>query len=181
MKQPPKGAIFEKRKMPKVKYLQSALGRLDDEVGTYFEMLEQHNKTHDRLVGFWSSIRILMPIIEAIAHVVDEKPQDFLESHLDVEAPYLTWDLFRHSLIHGDYVQHAKYDGKRVEWGILLMGVGNIADKEHIGIDPIFLYKKLRGYLKMEIGKNDQSLIEFEVGVIYRNPKKEIIDEFNKL
>jgi hypothetical protein len=181
MKQPPRGAKFEKQTMPKCEYLQHALNRLNDEVGTYFQMLEEHNKKSARKVGFWSSIRIIMPIIEAISHILGEKPQDFLGKHLDVKTPYLVWDLFRHSLIHGDYIQHAKYGNKDIGWGVALIGVGHVIQSQHIGIDPIYLYKKLKEYLNQEIAKNDQSNIEFETGVIYLTPIKEIVNDFKKL
>lgn len=181
MKQPPRGATFEMKKMPKCEYLQHALNRLNDEVGTYFEMLEEHNKKSERKVGFWSSIRILMPIVEAISHIVGEKPQDFMGNHLDIKTPYLVWDLFRHSLIHGDYLQHAKYQTKDVGWGVAFIGVGHIIQSQHIGIDPIYLYKKLKEYLELEVAKNDQTIIEFEVGVIYQTPRQKIIDDFDKL
>ncbi len=181
MKHAPKGAVFEKRQISKTEFLQSALNRLDDDVGTFFTLFEEHNKKNLRKVGFWASIRLLMPIIEAISHIVGEKPQDFLKNHLDVATPYLAWDLFRHSLIHGDYLQHAKYQNKEVGWGVIFIGVGHVIGHEHLGIDPIYLYKNLREYLEQEVAKNDQSIVEVEVGVIYQNPKQEIIDDFLKL
>lgn len=181
MKQPPKGAVFEKRQMNKTEFLQAALNRLNDDVGTFFTLFEEHNKKHIRKVGFWASIRLLMPIIEAISHVVGEKPQDFLTNHLDIKTGYLTWDLFRHSLIHGDYLQHAKYQNKEVGWGVAFIGVGHIINEGHIGIDPIYLFKSLKKYLEIELAKNDQSLVDIEVGVIYLNPKQEIINDFGKL
>lgn len=181
MKQPPKGAVFEKHQMLWCEYLRHVLDRLDDEVGTYFQLIGEHNRKSERKIGFWSSIRILMPIVEAISHVVGESPQELLGNHLDVKTPYLAWDLFRHSLIHGDYLQHAKYQNKDVGWGVAFIGVSHIIQNGHIGIDPIYLYKKLREYLEHELSKNDQTVIEFEVGVLYQNPKQEIIDDFDKL
>jgi hypothetical protein len=181
MKQPPKGAMFEKKKMKKVEFLEATLHRLNDDVGSYFVMLEEFNKKSTRKVGFWASLRMIMPIIEAISHVVGEKPQDFLRNHLGVTTGSLAWDLFRHSLIHGDYVQHAKYGTKEVGWGVALIGVDHVIGNGHIGIDTIVLYKKLKSYLEAEVAKGDQSEVEIEVGVIYTKPKQEIIDDFTKL
>lgn len=180
MKQPPKGAIFETMTIKRVEFLQSALARLNDEVGTYFELLDKHHELSARKVGFWSSLRMLMPIIEAIAHVMDKSPQELL-GNLDVQTPYLVWDLFRHSLIHGDVLQHAKYGSKEVGWGVGLNGFTHIIIDGQIGIDSRYLYSKLKEYLEAQIQLNDQQLVEIEVGVIYTNPKQEIIDDFKKL
>ncbi len=181
MKKPPKGAIFEKMPMRKCDFLESALHRLNDDVGSYFEMLEEFNQKSDRKVGFWASLRIIMPIIEAISHVVGETPQEFMAKHLNMEVPYVTWDLFRHSLIHGDYMHHATYNGKTVGWGIAFIGVGHVVGQGHIGVDPVYLYKSLKTYLEEEVKKNDQTIVEIEIGVIYQNPKSEIINDFLKL
>ncbi len=181
MKRPPNGATFETITVKRVEFLQSALARLNDEVGTYFELLDKHHELSARKVGFWSSLRMLMPIVEAISHVVGESPQELLGKHLDVRTPYLVWDLFRHSLIHGDVLQHAKYGTKEVGWGVGLNGFEHIVVDGQIGIDSKYLYIKLKEYLETQIKINDQGLVEIEVGVNYINPKQEIIDDFNKL
>jgi hypothetical protein len=181
MKKPPKGAIFETIEMTKVDFFQSSLNKLQDDVGTILKLLEEHNIQSARKVGFWASMRLIMPIIEAVAYVAGETPQEFLKNHLEVTAPYLTWDLFRHSLIHGDYMQHAKYQSKEVGWGIAFIGVDHVITSGHIGIDAIHLYNKLNEYLTAEVARNDQAVVKIEVGVLYQNPKQEIVDEFNKL
>lgn len=181
MKRPPKGSSFETIEMSKLGFFQTSLNKLHDDVGTILRLLEEHNKRSARKVGFWASIRLIMPIIEAVAYVAGETPQEFLENHLEVTTPYLTWDLFRHSLIHGDYMQHAKYQSKEVGWGIAFIGIGHVITSGHIGIDAIHLYNKLGEYLTAEVAKNDQIKVHVEVGVIYKNPRKEIINDFAKL
>ena len=181
MKQPPKGAIFEKMRMKKCDFYQAALQRLVDDVGNILQLVDGFNRNSERKIGFWSSIRLLMPIIEAVASVSGQKPQELLKNNLDVKTPYLAWDLFRHSLMHGDYLQHAKYKNKKVGWGVSLMGAGHIVRSGHIGIDTPFLYQKLKEYLESEVAKNDQTIVEIEVGVLYQSPKQEIIDDFVKL
>lgn len=181
MKQPPRGAIFETMELARVEFLRAVFNRLKDDVGTIFKLLEEHNKNSARKVGFWASIRLLMPIVEAIAHVESKSPQEFLRVSLGIKTPYLAWDLFRHSLIHGDYMQHAKYQTKQVGWGISFIGVGHVICSEHIGIDTIYLYRRLCNYLENEIGKNDLSKVKIEVGVIYKTPRPEIIDDFSEL
>lgn len=181
MKQPPRGATFETIEMTKLEFFKAALDRLQDDVGNILKLIQEFNKKSSRKIGFWASMRLMMPIIEAISYVARETPQEFLRNHLDVETPYLTWDLFRHSLMHGDYMQHAKYKSKNVGWGIAFIGVGHVITREHIGIDAIYLYKKLVEYLISEIAKNDQNKIQIEIGVVYATPKQQIIDDFMKL
>lgn len=181
MKQSPKGARFETKQMNRTDFLRDALARLNDDVGTILKLIEEHNKKSARKIGFWASVRIIMPIIEAISHVVGETPQRFLGKYLNVNTPHLAWDLFRHSLIHGDYLQHGKYQSKDVSWGVLMLGQGHIITSEHIGIDVISLYENLKEYLETEVAKNDQTIISVEIGVIYSTPKKEIIDDFSRL
>lgn len=181
MKHSPSGAVFETKDVKKAEYLQSILSRLNNEVGTYFKLLEKHHELSAREVGFWSTLRMLMPIVEAVTNVVGEKPQDFLGNHLDVKTPYLAWDLFRHSLIHGDLLQHAKYGTKEVDWGVGLNGLPHIIQDGHIGVDSKYLYLKLKEFLEVQIKKNDRTLIKVEVGVIYKKPKQEIIKDFSKL
>lgn len=181
MKQPPRGARFEITPMKKVEFLRAVLERLNDDVGTILQLIEEHNKNSDRKIGFWASLRMIMPIVEAISHVVGESPQNFLDSHLGITTPHLAWDLFRHSLMHGDYLQHGKYQLKDVSWGVLMMGQGHIIASKHIGIDVISLYQDLKNYLEDEVARNDQTIVNVEVGVVYSTPRQEIIDDFAKL
>lgn len=181
MKQAPRGARFETTPMKKVEFLRAILERLTDDVGTILKLIEEHNKNSDRKIGFWASLRMIMPIVEAISHVIGETSQNFLGNHLGITTPHLTWDLFRHSLMHGDYLQHGKYQSKDVSWGVLMMGQGHIIASEHIGIDVISLYQDLKRYLENEVAKNDQTIVNVEVGVVYSTPRQEIIDDFLKL
>jgi len=181
MKQPPHGASFETTPMKKVEFLRAVLGRLNDDIATILQLIEEHNKNSVRKIGFWACLRMIMPIVEAISHVVGETPQNFLGSHLGITTPHLAWDLFRHSLMHGDYLQHGKYQSKDVSWGVLMMGQGHIIASEHIGIDVISLYQDLKRFLEEEIAKNDQTIVNVEVGVVYLTPKQEIINDFSKL
>lgn len=164
--------------MRRVDFLRDALTRLDDEVGMILKLIEEHNKNSVRKIGFWASLRMIMPIIEAISHVVGETPQNFLGKYLNVTTPHLAWDLFRHALMHGDYLQHGKYQSKDVSWGVLMLGQGHIIASEHIGIDVISLYKNLKEYLENEVAKNGQTIVNVEIGVVYSTPKQEIIDNF---
>ena len=122
-----------------------------------------------------------MPVVESLSHVVGKSPQEFLGQDLNVPSPHLTWDLFRHALTHNDLMQHAKYQSKEVGWGISMIGQGHVTGAGHVSIDVLTLYQDLVNYLEGEIRKNDQTQIDVEVGVLYQNPRQQIIDEFDKL
>ncbi len=172
---------FETKQMTKKEFLEGALARLQDDVGTILDLIIEHNKSNSRGIGFWASIRLLMPPKEAIAVVVGEEPWEFLENYLDVTTPSLAWQMFRHSLIHGDLMRNAKWNNKKVSWGIDLMGNGHIIKSGQLHLDAKYLYDKLVDYLQTEIVKNDQSIVNIKVSVVYQNPNSYIIDDFNKL
>lgn len=185
-KRPPRGANFEKLKMTKENFYKGALKRLEDDVGTILECVKTHNKNSERKIGFWSGIRLLMPIIEAVAHVSGETPQVFLGSRLHVKVPNLTWDLFRHSLTHGDFLHGAKYQDNEVGWAVHIEGVKHEvikAGKRYfvVGLDILTLFNDLKKYLETEINKKDQTIVEVEVGVNYLNPKQKVKEEFDNL
>lgn len=169
--------------MTKTQFLEGALARLQDDVGTILDLIVEYNgkPENPRKVGFWASVRLLMPPIEAIGEVMGETPWDLLKNHLDVDVPSLAWQMFRHSLTHGDLMRHAEYNGQQVGWGISMDGFGNVIKSSHIGLDVVYIYNKLVDYLKAEITKNDQIIIDVRVGVIYQNPEQYIVDDFNKL
>lgn len=172
---------FETQQMTKTEFLEGALARLQDDVGTILGLIEKHNQTNPRQVGFWASVRMLMPIVESISEVIGEEPWEFLENHLGITAPHLAWQMFRHSLFHGDLMRHAEWQGKKIGWGIDLSGTGHIIKSGQLHLDTKYLYEKLVDYLNVEIAKNDQTLVNVKVGVIYQNPPQYIIDDFNKL
>lgn len=172
---------FETKQMTKAEFLEGALARLQDDVGTILDLIVEHNKNNPRQVGFWASIRMLMPPIEAIAEVMGETPWDFLRNYLDVDPSSLAWQMFRHSLTHGDLMRHAEYNGQKVDWGISMFGTGNVIGSNHIGLDVIYIYDKLVDYLTTEIAKGDQTIVDVPIGVMYQNPEQYIIDDFQKL
>lgn len=188
MKQPPRSANFEMTQMSRVDFLTATLQRLQDDVGTIISLVDAHNSqatlNNRRIIGFWAELRMILPIIEAVSHVVGIRPQELLGNHLNITAPNLAWDLFRHSLIHGDYLQHGTYQGKTVNWAVSFIGQGHVIMSGHIGIDLPTLYQDLVSYLQQEIANNDQTMVDIEIGVEYGLrglPRQEIIDDFARL
>lgn len=173
--------IFDTVQMTKADFFSDTLARLQDDVGTILDLLEKYNQNSARKVGFWASVRMLLPIVEAVAEVVDEEPWEFMENYLEVTTPSLAWQMFRHSLTHGDLMRHAEWQGKKVNWGIDLTGTGHVIKSGQLHLDTRYLYEKLVEYLKQKIVENDQTLVNIKVGVIYQNPEQYIVDDFNKL
>lgn len=173
--------IYETQKFARVDYLTGVLGRLEAEVGTVFECFKHRNTQEVGKTGFWTGIRLLMPIVESVAKTLNKKPWELLEDDLGIKTGSLVWQMFRHSLIHGDLLNHSKYGVQAVGWGIMMMGQGHIIGHNHIGIDLFTLYERLVEYLKLEIAKGDRTIIEVKVGVNYINPPQHIIDEFTNL
>ncbi len=188
MKRPPRSARFETTQMRRVDFVSGALQRLQDDVGTILQLVDAHNRqtfsNHGRTVGYWASLRMILPIVEAVSHVMGVRPQELLGNHLNIVTPDLMWDLFRHSLTHGDTLQEGVSQGKRVTWGVGF-GLGNhVINSGGINIDVPTLYQDFVSYLQHEVVNNDQTLVDVETGVEYGirgNTRQAIIDDFAKL
>lgn len=182
MLQPPKGSDFEKEMMNKKKFLTDVLTRLKNDVGTYLKFAIDHSNATRVGVGFWGSVRLLMPVIEAICNVYPQykqKQADFLSSELGVAAPGLAWVLFRHSLIHNDIMQRGTYNGMNVSWRLMMLGQDHIISHCHIGLDTLKLYNDLVAFLEREIvACNDTDEVEVIRGVVWSAPTQQISDDF---
>lgn len=182
MKIPPRGSQFEYKEFPRSEYLGHMLTRLDNEVGYYITLIEDNPHPSGAGVGFWSGIRMVMPVVEALAEVEKMDITDFMGAHLNIPVPKLTWAMFRHALIHNDQLQHAKYNTQVVGWGVsLTMGTGHIMQQNHIHVDVKTLYNDLRNYLSNAVVANDVTLIKVAVGFDYSSPPAAIASELNTL
>src|SRR5579862_985643 len=143
----PKYERPETIQVAKTEFFESALARLQDTAGAFFSLLEGMSDFSARTGVFWASIRLMAPEIDAIAAILGEEPWEFPGKHLDVEVPSLTWEMFRHSLVHGGFMRHVQYQAKKVSWGMSTAGQGHITESGHVGIDVQYLYNKLIAYL----------------------------------
>ncbi|MBU2578256.1 hypothetical protein KKA69_05540 [Patescibacteria group bacterium] len=190
MKRPPNGAKFVFKKTLKNRFLAVIKQRLQDDVGTILNLVNQHNEKSERGIGYWALLRTLLPIIEAISHIENTTPQSILKK-ISIPTPYLMWDLFRNSLMHGDLIHYGEYKGKRIKWGVSIskdLTIHIIRDKKiHISVSK--LYEDLNEYLDKSIASTNQIMIDVEVGVLYddsnmnarKHIEREIVDEFSKL
>ena len=69
MKTPPKGSSFEYKEFPKSEHFGHIANRLQNEVGYYIELIEKNPHPSGAGVGFWSGIRMSMPVVESTAEL----------------------------------------------------------------------------------------------------------------
>lgn len=143
-------------------------GRLINEAGTYIEAILNHNKTHNYEVGFFGSVRVIVPIIDHLTFIIyrdrSRKSRNKLLKDLGIKYPELVWHIFRHSLIHGDVPCQITMGKQVITWFIKLHNTeheyeilnGNFKSSTNrpletpivIHLDIIKLYNDLVNYLE---------------------------------
>lgn len=186
----------KKKKVKKIKvkkrvFLKRVKKRLEDEVGIYFDLLfeAQSKDTDFPKVGFWAGIRLLMPVIDSLSSVLyrkskqDPRPKSvrFMEKHLDIEYPYLVWEIYRHSLLHTDEMRGASYKNNKVTWGLSIGLNNHIFSNGHINIDVIKLYNSILNYLEKEISKNPETSVYVENHVKFIEVPNDLEREFKEI
>ncbi len=185
MLQPPSGARFETEMMSKKLFLADVLGRLKNDVGTYLDFVIKRGTATGVGVGFWGSVRLLMPVIEAVCNAYPQykqKQANFLANELGVAAPNLVWTIFRHSLIHNDIIQYGAYNGITTSWSLMMFGRDHTIKQQQIGLDTLKLYNDLVSFLEREVAAcNDTDEVEVIRGVVWSKPSQQISDDFTYL
>lgn len=160
-----------KRVTPKYKtiskkeHLENVRGRLTGEVKIIGEYLEEYDKLqigeNAQPIGFYSMIRIIMPIIETVARAQNIKPYDLL-GELKVRAPNVSWNLYRHVFLHHDeFVTAATTQGHAIQSGIALINpntnpeMAEFFAKDGRNANPLLLLDELTKYLNRVIHEID--------------------------
>src|SRR6185312_11726920 len=141
----------------KKEHLQNVRGRLVGEVKIIGEYLEDYDKQQmgedAKPIGFYSMIRIIMPIVETVARAQRIKPYDLL-GELGVRAPNVTWRLYRHVFLHHDeFVTAATDRVLAIPSGIALINpntdpeVAEFFAKDGRNANPLLLLDQLIKYL----------------------------------
>jgi hypothetical protein len=97
--------------MTKKQYLEGVKGRLVNDVGTYFAMVDTEG-SKGNMVGFWGSARLVFPVIEAVSKTINRKSgrDDVrvtrLLKELNIPYPDVVWQMYRNSLAHSDHLVH---------------------------------------------------------------------------
>lgn len=171
------------RKISKVDYLREILLRHRTEYKKILEIITKRNLTHKRGIGFWSLTRMIFPVIETVADVVEKEKEKFLSEELGVPFGFVVWEMYRNSLMHTDELRYIVYKRKTIFWSIQLGNedIGHLITKQtdsmyaaiHLSIPK--LYRDLETFLISEISKNDKSIINVQVGSYFSKKSKGIL------
>lgn len=151
------------KSISKKEHLENVRSRLNGEVKIIGEYLEEYDKQQmgkdANPIGFYSMIRIIMPIIETVARAQKIKPYDLL-GELKVRAPNVTWNLYRHVFLHHDeFVTAATTRGDAIQSGIALINpntdpeMAEFFAKDGRNANPLLLLDELTKYLDRVIPK----------------------------
>lgn len=141
--------------MSRKEYLQSVLNRLKDEVGPIVECIEKHNSENENKIGFFSMVRIVMPVIETVATSEGRMPQALMKD-LGMTLPYTEWNGYRDIFLHNDEFVLLGVDNLGLQTAIFLTSedeqeISDFLAKDGRNIDPFRLRRQLIAYLEDKI------------------------------
>ena len=130
------------KRVKKVKYLNDVKNRLSDDVLPYLLTIKSVYQKTGKGVGFWALTRMIFPVIESVSDTIYRdrsslKKRAKLLRNLGIEYPFLTWEMFRNTLMHNDEMTVAYYRGKKITWS-LSIGQGHKWEKGVLQIDYFF-------------------------------------------
>lgn len=158
-------------------------GRLINEAGTYFNAIQTHNCTHAYGVGFFGSVRLLVPVIEHLTFILYGNKKAESRVHvlkdLGIEYPSIVWHIFRHPLIHGDEPCQITIGSQIVTWYIqlynqphyyeVMQGHKRQSDGKSlpgpivIHLDLVKLYNDMLHYMQQLIDNSDEKKQTFTI------------------
>lgn len=126
-------------RVKKTKYLNDVKNRLNDDILPYLSTVNSVYKKTGKGIGFWALTRMIFPVIESVANTIYRDKSLLIKRarllrNLYIEYPFLTWEMFRNTLIHNDEMTVAYYKGKKVIWS-LSIGDGHKWEKGILQID----------------------------------------------
>jgi len=147
-------------RMPKKTYLEGVKGKLVDDVGAYFTMIDVEG-SKGNMVGFWGSARLIFPVIEAVAKTIyrngkgHDVPVTRLLKQLDIPYPDVVWEMYRNSLAHTDHLGHISKGTRTINWSITAsaggVSAGHFFKYDQVHIDTRRLYEVLLTFLDEQI------------------------------
>lgn len=137
--------------MSKKQYLKGVKGRLINDVGVYFAMIDDEGSRGNG-VGFWGSARLIFPVIEAVAKTIYRKrgTDDLrvvrLLGELNISYPNMVWHMYRNSLAHSDCLAYiTRGRSKTINWSVTASAGGAIGEhafnRNAVHIDTRRLYE----------------------------------------
>lgn len=171
------------KKIPRDAFLYGVKGRLINDVGPYIELVKKVYDETGKGTGFWALARMIFPVVDAVASRIykkgkQRKPVKLLQK-LKVPCPNLVWEIYRHSLIHGDQPRTAVYRKKKVAWRVSIGEGTHERHNTHIAIDLEKCYQDFLIFLDEEIKKGINKSIWIENEIIFnRKISKPLKAEF---
>ena len=148
----PNGAHYMLTEKNYKKYLQHVRSRLEMEVSPYITYIQELHKADPEapLPGFFSLVRMVMPVVDAVATVQGVEPPTILAA-LGAPAPNLMWNLYRDMLLHNDELMFGAVGGRGIATGIGVTFEGekypDIFKTDYRFLDIGHLYRQLLEYL----------------------------------
>jgi phage terminase large subunit-like protein len=162
-------------------FLEDVQDRLRDDIDPYFDRLRELNAA-GKYPGNWAVVRMLMPVIEAVAVATEtDQPQNgrpyILLEKLGVPYPAVVWDMYRNGLSHSEQPFSIIYKNKRIVWSITTTW-DDPAIKSHsvtgqlIHINLKTLYEDFKEYIKGRLREADadelhEQILTIKTGKIY--------------
>jgi len=155
-----------------IEELEKTKERLINDVGIYFDAINQTYQSEAKKVGFFGSIRLLVPVIEHLTFLLYQSRnaifRDKVLLELGLKYPEITWQIFRHPLIHGDEMGVINMGNQTIRWGIAMnnephfykVTLGDIKSPTtsiiidppiDIVLDTLYLYNSLVIYISDKI------------------------------
>lgn len=137
-------------------------------------------------VGNWASMRMMAPVIEALAKNNTGKRNKLLKE-IGIKHPTVFWVMYRHGLMHNDTMpQSIQLGDKSIGWGF------NWGQKEAAimvgscySLNPAVIFDNLTAWLRMELINNaklvHEKLVASELIVIKENRNSDIKAEFTEI
>lgn len=167
------------KKVKRSDFLKSVKQRLNNEVNPYFSCILGIQPDTGAVVGFWALVRMIFPVIEALSAGL-KTDLSILLVELGIEYPNITWEIYRHSLMHRDTLRYIKYKNQHVGW-VIGIGQSHAVAKGNVSLDLEDLYSKLIEYIDKQISSSGDEEIEFETGLELQNPYLALERELDKL
>jgi len=161
-------------KFKKEIFLNYVKDRLEQEVKPY---LDYQETAQIGGVGTWSLIRMLLPVVEGVSETINVDRVAILRQ-IGIEFPNLTWEMFRHGLIHGILPREIYYQGRKISWATG-MNAGMITSGDLIGLDIVVLYENFIQYIDKEKLIEPDKMVKVVTGVEFIDST--LKDELDKI
>ena len=156
-----KGTRFHLKSINYKIQLESIRTRLQNDVGTIFGLIDTYNSNHEAKIGFFSSIRMLMPIIDSLATLQGIDPEEVFGGLDGVPVPHLMWNLYRDMFMHNDEFPLGFYHDLVVPTGIVMTASDDSQEVKDLfatrrWLDSSEIYRSLVNYMNALIDNADK-------------------------